>query len=103
MPSQQPVAMLNVRAQAGLSIVEVMVGLMVGVLVALSAWGSVMFYEANRRTSMGGNSALENGLASALPIQRDAKAACPGSAQSSSISICLASIMTRFRRQSPAR
>ncbi len=66
---------LNARAQAGLSIVEVMVGLMVGILVTLSAWGSVMFYEANRRTSMGGNSALENGLASALTIQRDAKTA----------------------------
>ena len=66
---------LNARAQAGLSIVEVMVGLMVGILVTLAAWGSVMFYEANRRTSMGGNSALENALATALTIQRDAKSA----------------------------
>jgi type IV pilus assembly protein PilW len=48
---------------------------MVGILVTLAAWGSVMFYEANRRTSMGGNSALENGLATALTIQRDAKSA----------------------------
>jgi type IV pilus assembly protein PilW len=75
MLSQPTGTAMNARAQAGLSIVEVMVGLMVGVLVTLSAWGSVMFYEANRRTSMGNNSALENGLASALTIQRDAKAA----------------------------
>src|SRR5262245_7202228 len=75
MPSQRPGTVLNARWQAGLSIVEVMVGLMVGILVTLSAWSSVMFYEANRRSSMGGNSALENGLASALTIQRDAKAA----------------------------
>jgi type IV pilus assembly protein PilW len=75
MVSQQPGKALKARAQAGLSIVEVMVGLMVGILVTLSAWGSVMFYEANRRTSMGGNSALENGLATVLTIQRDAKSA----------------------------
>jgi type IV pilus assembly protein PilW len=66
---------MNARTQAGLSIVEVMVGLMVGILVTLSAWGSVMFYEANRRSGVGGNSALENAMASALAIQRDVKAA----------------------------
>lgn len=66
---------MNPRAQAGFSIVEVMVGLMVGILVTLAAWGSVMFYEANRRSSMSGNSALENALATALTIQRDAKSA----------------------------
>lgn len=66
---------MNARRQAGLSIVEVMVGLMVGILVTLSAWGSVMFYEANRRTGVGGNSALENAMATALSIQRDVKAA----------------------------
>ncbi len=65
----------STRAQAGFSIVEVMVGLMVGILVTLAAWGSVMFYEANRRSSMGGNSALENGLATVLTIQRDTKSA----------------------------
>lgn len=63
------------RTQAGISIVEMMVGLMVGTLVTLSAWGTVMFYEANRRTGIGNNSALENGLATALSIQRDVKSA----------------------------
>jgi type IV pilus assembly protein PilW len=67
--------MRQARAQSGLSIVEVMVGLMVGTLITLSAWGSVMFYEANRRAAIGGNSALENGLATALAIQRDVKSA----------------------------
>ena len=66
---------MRARAQVGISIVEVMVGLMVGTLVTLSAWGTVMFYEANRRTGIGGNSALENGLASAAAIQRDVKSA----------------------------
>ncbi len=66
---------VNARRQAGISIVEMMVGLMVGMLVTLSAWGTVMFYEANRRTGIGGNSALENGLATALAIQRDVKSA----------------------------
>jgi type IV pilus assembly protein PilW len=75
MLSHQSRGKLKTRTQAGLSIVEVMVGLMVGTLVTLAAWGSVMFYEANRRTGMGGNSALENGLATALTIQRDAKSA----------------------------
>jgi len=67
--------MTTARRQSGLSIVEVMVGLMVGSLVTLAAWGSVMFYESNRRTGMSGNSALENALATALTIQRDVKAA----------------------------
>jgi type IV pilus assembly protein PilW len=67
--------MLHAREQSGLSIVEVMVGLMVGTLITLSAWGSVMFYEANRRAAVGGNSALENALATALAIQRDVKSA----------------------------
>lgn len=66
---------VNARRQAGISIIEMMVGLMVGTLVTLSAWGTVMFYEANRRTGVGGNSALENGLATALAIQRDVKSA----------------------------
>ena len=66
---------MKARTQAGLSIVEVMVGLMVGILVTLSAWGSVMFYEANRRSGVGGNSALENAMATASAIQRDVKAA----------------------------
>jgi type IV pilus assembly protein PilW len=67
--------MLHARAQSGLSVVEVMVGLMVGTLITLSAWGSVMFYEANRRAAVGGNGALENALATALAIQRDVKSA----------------------------
>ena len=66
---------MTARKQAGIAIVEMMVGLMVGTLVTLAAWGTVMFYEANRRTGIGGNSALENGLASALAIQRDVKSA----------------------------
>jgi type IV pilus assembly protein PilW len=66
---------MKARRQAGISIIEMMVGLMVGTLVTLSAWGTVMFYEANRRTGIGGNSALENGLATALAIQRDVKSA----------------------------
>jgi Tfp pilus assembly protein PilW len=35
---------VNARRQAGISIIEMMVGLMVGTLVTLSAWGTVMFY-----------------------------------------------------------
>jgi Tfp pilus assembly protein PilW len=58
----------STRAQAGFSIVEVMVGLMVGILVTLAAWCSVMFYEANCCSSMGGNSALENGFAIVFTI-----------------------------------
>jgi type IV pilus assembly protein PilW len=63
------------RTQTGLSIIEVMIGLVVSSLVTMAAWGSVMFYEANRRTGMHGNSALENAMAGAYSIQRDVKAA----------------------------
>jgi type IV pilus assembly protein PilW len=66
---------MRAQLQSGLSVVEVMVGLMVGTLITLSAWGSVMFYEANRRAGVGGNSALENAMATGLAIQRDVKSA----------------------------
>ena len=39
---------MNAHAQAGFSIVEVMVGLMVGILVTLAAWG----WPAERQSSI---------------------------------------------------
>lgn len=63
------------RTQRGLSLVELMVGLFVGLLVILSASGTVMFFEAGKRTSAGTANALENATLALYSIERDARMA----------------------------
>ena len=67
------------RTQLGFSMVELLVALVVGMLVLLAATSGASFYEANRRNTMGGNSALENATAAAYAIQTDARMAGYGS------------------------
>lgn len=61
--------------QGGFTIVELMVGIVVGLLVVLAATAGASFYEANRRNTIGGNGAQENATASAYFIQREARMA----------------------------
>lgn len=61
--------------QSGFSIVELMVSIIVGLLVILAATGSASFFEANRRSTIGGNNAQENAMAVAFHIQKDARMA----------------------------
>lgn len=61
--------------QSGFSLIEIMVGMVVGLLVILAAMGGASFYEANRRTSIGSNSAQENVVAAASFIQQAGKMA----------------------------
>jgi type IV pilus assembly protein PilW len=63
------------RAQHGVSIVELMVAIVVGMLVVLAATGTLGFMEASKRTGMGGNGALENGVAVLALLEHDAKMA----------------------------
>lgn len=67
MPATQP--------QRGMTIVELMVAIVVGMLVVLAAAGTLGFMEASKRTSMGGNSALENGVAVLTLLEHDVKTA----------------------------
>lgn len=61
--------------QGGFTIVELMVGIVVGLLVVLAATAGASFYEANRRNTIGGNGAQENATATAYFIQREARMA----------------------------
>jgi len=63
------------RNQRGMTIVELMVAIVVGMLVVLAATGTLSFMEASKRTSMGGNSALENGVAVIAALEHDVKMA----------------------------
>lgn len=63
------------RMQRGLSLVELMVGLFVGMLVILAATGTAMFFEASKRTSAGTANALENATLALYSIERDARMA----------------------------
>lgn len=50
-----------VRKQQGFSLISAMAGLVVGLMVGATAIGTVTFMEAQKRTSMGSDSALANG------------------------------------------
>jgi type IV pilus assembly protein PilW len=59
------------RRQTGLTLIELMVAMVVGMLIVLAATSGAAFFEANRRSAMGGNSALENGIATVFNLQKD--------------------------------
>ena len=67
--------MPTARRQQGLTIVELMVAMVVGLLVVIAATGTLGFLEASKRTSTGGNSALENGIAVLGTLEHDVKMA----------------------------
>lgn len=66
---------MTCRGNRGFTLVDLMVGLMVGLLVCVAAYGSAMFFETKRRTMSGGNGAMENAVASLFSIQKDARSA----------------------------
>jgi type IV pilus assembly protein PilW len=57
--------------QQGMSLVELMVGILVGVLVVMAASGSLTFFEAQRTTSLSGNAAMNSGMMGGYILQRD--------------------------------
>jgi type IV pilus assembly protein PilW len=64
--------------QRGFSLIDLMVGLFVGLLVSLAVYGTSSVVGAQRRSSVGGNGALEAGLAGLTAIQHDIKSAGVG-------------------------
>ena len=61
--------------QRGMTLVELMVAVVIGMLVVLAASGTLSFMEATKRTSTGGNTALENGVAVLTSLEHDVKMA----------------------------
>ena len=63
------------RQQRGFSMIDLMVGLFVGLLVSLAVYGTASVVGAQRRTSVSGNGAMESGMAAVYAIQHDIKSA----------------------------
>jgi type IV pilus assembly protein PilW len=59
------------RSQSGISLVELMVGILVGLLVVMAASGSLAFFEGQRKTSLSGNAAMNSGVMAGYVMQRD--------------------------------
>jgi len=67
--------MLTILKQRGMTMVELMVAVVIGMLVIVVAAGTLGFMEASKRSSTGGNSALENGVAVLTALEHDVKMA----------------------------
>src|SRR4029077_4657714 len=59
------------KSQLGISLVELMVGILVGLLVVMAASGSLAFFEGQRKTSLSGNAAMNSGVMAGYVMQRD--------------------------------
>jgi len=66
---------LHKRNIRGFSLVELMVGIVVGLLTVLAIVESFTFFEGQKRTTIGGATAAENGLLASFIIERDARMA----------------------------
>lgn len=76
---------MSVRQQ-GMSLVELMVGILVGLMVVLAASGSLAFFEAQRTTSLSGNAAMNSGMMGGYLLQRDLRNAGVGLLNGSQLS-----------------
>lgn len=63
------------QRQYGLTLIELMVALVIGMLVMLAATTGATYFESNRRNTMGNNGALENGIATGFNLQREIQGA----------------------------
>jgi len=59
--------------ERGMSLVELMVGILVGLLVVMAASGSLAFFEGQRRTSLAGDAAMNSGVMAGYVMQRDVR------------------------------
>lgn len=61
------------KREAGFSLVELMVGLFVGLQVLLIAMGTASVFESTKRSSTGADSALQNAAMALLAVERDVR------------------------------
>ncbi len=69
---------MPMRPQHGFSMIDVMVGIVVGILVALAVYATMSMVDAQRRSTVSVNGALEAGMAGIYALQRDIKSAGVG-------------------------
>lgn len=65
----------NRKEMRGFTLVELMVGIVVGLLTVLAITETFALFEGNKRTTTGGATASENGLMASFLIERDVKVA----------------------------
>jgi type IV pilus assembly protein PilW len=74
------------KTQRGFSLVELMVGLVIGLLATLVILQMFALFEGQKRTTTSGSDAQENGLVALLTMERDIRMAGVGLANSSILS-----------------
>lgn len=62
---------MNTNRQQGLSLIELMIGLLLGLLIVTVACGTLSFFDSQRRTSQAGNASSNAGILAAYLLQRD--------------------------------
>lgn len=65
--------MVRQHKQTGFGLVEILVGLVISMLVVITAYGTLIFFQTYNRTGIGANSALENGIGGLYAIEHDVK------------------------------
>lgn len=63
------------QSERGITLVSVMVGAIIGGIVAASAFASFSFFQVERRRTVGSDTATQGGLAAMIELQRAVKAA----------------------------
>ena len=59
------------NSQHGMSLVELMVGILIGLLMVAAATGSLTYFDAQRRTSLAGAASANGGMMAGYVMQRD--------------------------------
>ena len=59
------------NSQHGMSLVELMVGILIGLLMVAAATGSLTFFETQRKTSLAGAASANGGMMAGYVMQRD--------------------------------
>jgi type IV pilus assembly protein PilW len=63
----------NLQYSPGFSLVDIMVGLFIGALILLAVYGSMIFFDATKRSAVSGNSAFANAINGLYMIGYDIK------------------------------
>ena len=62
---------MNTNRQQGLSLIELMIGLLLGLLIIAVASGTLQYFDSQRRSSVAGNASSNAGVLAAYLLQRD--------------------------------
>jgi type IV pilus assembly protein PilW len=62
---------MTTNTQNGISLIELMIGLLLGMLIILVATGTLSLFDSQRRTSLAGNASTDSGVLAAYMLQRD--------------------------------